>query len=93
MDTNAPATEEQESPLDSDEPHTPAWFTFLGVGLFLLGGIFLLATSDDEDEAPVVPSAEVGEAAGEQGEAVQNAKADAPPAAPAADPHAGHGHD
>ena len=88
MSTNAPSIEEQETPLDADEPHTPTWFTFLGVGLFLLGGIFLLATSDDEVEAPVIPTSEAGEAV-----PAQEDKGDPPPAAEAADPHAGHGHD
>jgi len=46
--------------LDSDEPHTPGWFTFLGLGLFLLAGIFFLATSENEDEvaAAAQPAAE-----------------------------------
>lgn len=94
MNTNAPAPEEQESPLDPDEPHTPAWFTFLGVGLFLLGGIFVLATSGDEEETPAGPSSQVGEdapALGGEGEPPPAQQP--PPAAAAADPHAGHGHD
>jgi len=41
-----------ESPLDNDEPQTPAWFTFLGMGLFLFGGIFALVAQDEEEPAP-----------------------------------------
>lgn len=48
-----------EAGLDPDEPHTPAWFTFLGLGLFLLGGIFFLVQSSDEAEA--TPPAAAGE--------------------------------
>lgn len=48
--------------LDPDEPSTPLWLTLLGVGLFLLGGIFFLATSSpeaapDEEAAPEPPAA------------------------------------
>lgn len=86
MSTSAP-TEGQESPLDPDEPHTPVWFSFLGLGLFLLGGIFLLVTADDEQEAPgsaAAPAATAAEEEAEEGDS---------PTEPEADPHAGHGHD
>ncbi len=45
--SNMSAPDSQESALDPDEPHTPWWFPMLGLGLFLLGGIFLLATSEE----------------------------------------------
>ena len=38
--------------LDPDEPHTPAWFTFLGLGIFLAGGIFFLIRSSASDVVP-----------------------------------------
>lgn len=91
MSTTEHSIDEQETPLDPDEPHTPTWFTFFGIGLFLLGGIFLLITSDGEEPPPVTPAVEAGEpapAAAAEG-AAPAAKA---PEAPA-DPHAGHGHD
>ncbi|HXS18386.1 MAG TPA: hypothetical protein VN764_14410 [Polyangiaceae bacterium] len=50
----APMSDERPG-LDPDEPHTPGWFTFLGVGLFLLAGIFFLATSDQEGEDSAAP--------------------------------------
>jgi hypothetical protein len=79
-----------EAGLDPDEPHTPAWLTFLGIGLLLFAGIFLLATGGDEtevvvaegEEAPAAVDAAAGEAAPEGA---------AKPTNPA-DPHAGHGH-
>jgi hypothetical protein len=87
MSTTEPSVDEQETPLDPDEPHTPIWLTFLGMGLFLFGAIFLLATSGDPAEAPAVTSVEAGEPAPDSG-----AEGRAPPAEAAADPHAGHGH-
>lgn len=44
---------DERAGLDPDEPHTPAWFTFLGLGVFLLAGILFLVSSagDAEDEA------------------------------------------
>jgi hypothetical protein len=44
-------SEENIDQLDPDEPHTPAWFTFVGIGLFLVTGIYFLATADEEEEA------------------------------------------
>lgn len=88
MSTSAP-TEGQESSLDPDEPHTPLWFTFLGLGLFLAGGIFLLATAGDEEPVVRAPESEAA-APAEEGE---GAAPDAAQAAAEADPHAGHGHD
>lgn len=88
MSTNDHSAEQPETALDPDEPRTPTWFTFLGVALFLLGGVFLLASSDGEEEPPIVPSPEAQEAApSEDGEANLAAGEAAP------DPHAGHGHD
>jgi hypothetical protein len=46
----APMSDERPG-LDADEPHTPGWFTFLGLGLFLLAGIYFLATSETGEEA------------------------------------------
>ncbi len=79
--------DEQETPLDPDEPNTPLWFTFLGVAFFLFAGIFLLATSDDEE--PAAASAVEAPAA----EAAEGAKDGENPGQAPADPHAGHGHD
>lgn len=39
--------------LDPDEPHTPTWFTALGVILFLFGVIFILATGDDGENTAI----------------------------------------
>jgi len=47
---------QSEEKLDHDEPHTPVWLTMLGAMLFLCGGIFLLATGDDEPEAETAPA-------------------------------------
>lgn len=41
--------------LDPDEPHTPAWFTFLGLGVFLAGGIFFLIRSSAGEVVPGTP--------------------------------------
>jgi len=77
----------QESPLDPDEPSTPAWFTFLGVGLFLLAGIFLLATGGDDEPSAGVPAAAEAPSEGEAAGEAPAANAEAP-----VDPHAGHNH-
>lgn len=50
------ANETEVSALDPDEPHTPWWMPLLGLGLFLIAGIFLLATGG-EDENPEGASA------------------------------------
>lgn len=91
MSTTEHSIEEQETPLDPDEPRTPNWFTFLGVGLFLLGGIFLLATAGDEEPAPA--SAKNAAAQDADSGAAPAAAQDAPSPNAPADPHAGHGHD
>ena len=50
--------------LDPDEPSTPTWFTFLGIALFLLGGIFALLKSASDDSSPsTAPSPDESEAA------------------------------
>ena len=41
---------DERAGLDPDEPHTPPWFTFLGLGIFLAGGIFLLICSSNEND-------------------------------------------
>jgi len=81
---------EADGALDPDEPHTPVWFTLLGVGLFLLGGIFLLATSGDDEGAPEasVPEVSADAAPEPPGDEPRPQEGDARP-----DPHAGHGHD
>lgn len=80
-----------QSSLDPDEPHTPPWFTFLGLCLFLVGGIFLLATAGDDEMATGL-----GDAAAEEGEETggEGAEPVEPTEAPveAPDPHAGHDH-
>jgi hypothetical protein len=83
------STHPEQSSLDPDEPQTPIWFTFLGIALFLFGGIFLLATEDDEQIAPAV-AVEAGENAEEPAPEAPEAPEAAQPEA--ADPHAGHGH-
>jgi hypothetical protein len=97
------STNTEQSSLDSDEPQTPIWFTFLGIGLFMAAGIFVLATADDEEAPAVVAEA----AAAPEGEAAPEAPAEMPanvpggaappsdaqnPSGAAPDPHAGHGH-
>ena len=66
------ANEANDSTLDPDEPHTPWWFPLLGLALFLIGGIFLLATDDEE----AAEEAGAEDAAGEKA----NAEPDAQPA-------------
>jgi hypothetical protein len=75
-------------PLDPDEPHTPFWFTVLGLGLFLLAGIFLLTQSGDDDKVTSSPDAAAGSVEAPANDAPKPAEN-----APAPDPHAGHGHD
>ncbi len=72
------------SSLDQDEPETPAWFTLLGVAIFLFGGIFALVANQGEPEEPAAPEADSPSAL--------PAGADPTPEAAAADPHAGHDH-
>lgn len=50
--------EAHSNQLDPDEPHTPGWFSLLGLGLFLAAGIFFLATQDEEEPAAVPQQAE-----------------------------------
>lgn len=84
-------TNEADSTLDPDEPHTPLWFTILGLGLFMVAGIFLVASSgNEEEEATASSPTEFLEAPSPEpppkGE-------NAPAAPPSEDPHKGHGHD
>lgn len=69
-------SQSDESPggLDPDEPHTPVWFTALGVGLLFMGSIYVLASADEEGPAEIAPTAEVpgGEQAPAEGPAAEN---------------------
>ena len=40
----AHADEHHEEPPPPDEPRTPAWLTVLGVGMFVVAGMWFLAT-------------------------------------------------
>lgn len=97
------STNTEQSSLDSDEPQTPIWFTFLGIGLFMAAGIFVLATADEEEPAAVAAApAAPEEPAAAEAPAEMPANVPGQPAPPTAeqnpsgaavpDPHAGHGH-
>ncbi len=43
----AHADEHHEQPPPPDEPRTPAWLTVLGVALFVVAGMWFLATRPD----------------------------------------------
>lgn len=82
------AHDSEELELDPDEPHTPWWMPLLGGFLFLMAALVAVAASDADDESGALP----GDPAAE-GTVADEAAPDGRGPAPAADDHAGHGHD
>ncbi len=77
--------EHDEDALDSDEPRTPGWVSLLGCALFLLAGIYVIATDDGpqnlvKPEQPAQAQAEVEPA--EPPPATAQVAHPTPPAAP-----------
>src|SRR5690606_12989422 len=71
--------EHDQDELDSDEPRTPGWLTLLGVALFLVAGIFVIA---NEEGPKNLVSPEPASQAPAEAAAAATAQVAAPPAPP-----------